>query len=161
MRCNLSFVAKILEALSVLPFEEESDGILYGQIESFILTYLDQTNKVILTDDLAKILTHVCKVRMVDEQYFSKNLINKFEKIFMKNTVPNELGFTIQNVQQMFESFEEMGVYENREALIGRVQECYVEYNDLDDEARLKIILQLEKLEALTPEIFGYTIYYL
>ena len=30
VRCNLSYVAKMLEALTVLPFDGEKDSILYG-----------------------------------------------------------------------------------------------------------------------------------
>lgn len=52
VRCNLTFCSKILEALAVLPFDEEHDVMLYKQIEAFFFAYLDQTHRVIIADDL-------------------------------------------------------------------------------------------------------------
>jgi len=160
VRCNLSYVAKMLEALTVLPFDGEKDSILYGQIEWFILLYLDTTGRVIIADDLESILELTNKVLQVDSKYFSEALIHKFEDLFLKGSIPNEIGFSIGNIQKMFESFEEINQYQDREKVVQRVQECYLEYNDADDDGWLKLLLHFEKSETITAEVLGFTIYY-
>jgi len=48
----------------------------------------------------------------VNESYFSKEIIMTFQNLFLKNSFPNELGFSIKNISVFFECFEEMKVYE-------------------------------------------------
>ena len=98
------------------------------------MLYLDTTGRVIIADDLESILELTNKVLQVDSKYFSEALIHKFEDLFLKGSIPNEIGFSIGNIQKMFESFEEINQYQDREKVVQRVQECYLEYNDADDD---------------------------
>ena len=64
-----------------------------------------------IADDLESILDLIHKVLQVDSKYFSQTLIHKFEDLFVKGSIPNEIGFSIENIQKMFECFEEINQY--------------------------------------------------
>lgn len=52
---------------------------------------------------------------------FSLNIVHKFEDMLLKDTIPNEVGYSIENVAKMFESFEELNQYMNRDKVVEKV----------------------------------------
>ena len=63
----------------------------------------------------------ISKVKAVEPNAFSVNIVHKFEEMFLKDTIPNEVGYSIENIAKMFESFEELNLYLDRDKVVEKV----------------------------------------